>query len=139
VSADSAGSGSPDALARTAAIAIAGTRIGIGIGALALTRPALAALGFKRPDGATVALARMAGARDLALGAHGLLVRDDDARLREATLLGTAADAGDVLAFTAALLNRDGIDRTALKNLPIAAGAVVAGAWLAARLGASSK
>lgn len=125
----------PEPLARNAAIAIAIARVGIGIGALAFTRPALEVLGFRRPDGATVALARMAGARDIALGVHGLLVRDDAAGLREATRLATAADAGDAFAFAAALANRDGIDRTALKNLPIAGGAVVAGAWIAERLG----
>lgn len=124
----------PEALARNAAIAIAAVRIGIGIGALALTRPALGVLGFTDPDGATVALARMAGVRDIALGAHALLVRDDAEGLREATVLGTAVDAGDTFAFAAALINRDGIDATALKNLPIAGSAVAAGAWLAGRL-----
>ncbi len=76
----------------------------------------------------------MAGIRDIALGAHALLVRDDRAALREATVLGTAVDAGDTFAFAAALINRDDIDRTALKNLPITVGAVIAGGWLAARL-----
>lgn len=128
----------PDALARRGAIAIAATRIGIGVGAFALTRPALGLLGFKRPDGASVALARLAGARDLALGVHALWVRDDRGRLREATLLTTAVDAGDALAFGTALLRRDGIDRIALMNLPVAGGAVVAGAWVAARLRAQS-
>ncbi len=124
----------PDSLARAGAIAIAATRIGIGIGALALTRPALGLLGFENADGATVALARMAGARDIALGVQGLLTRDDAEGLRKATILARAVDAGDAFAFAAALVNRDGIDRTALKNLPIAGGAVVAGGWLAARL-----
>ena len=56
------------------------------------------------------------------------------ARLRESTLLGAAVDAGDAAAFGAALVGRDGIDRTAWMNLPIAGSAVVAGAWVAARL-----
>lgn len=127
----------PDPLARSGAVAIAATRIGIGVGALAFTRPALELLGFDDPDAATVVLARMAGARDIALGAHGLAVRDDAAQLQISTLLATGVDAGDALAFAAALVFRDGIDRTALKNLPIAGAAVVAGAWLAARLGRS--
>lgn len=76
----------------------------------------------------------MAGVRDIALGVHGLAARDDAAALRTSTLLGTAVDAGDTLAFAFALIGRDGIDRTALKNLPIAGGAVIAGAWLASRL-----
>ena len=125
----------PDPLARTAAIGIALARIGIGVGALALTGPALKALGFEDPETPTVVLARMAGVRDVALGLHALSVRDDAERLREATILGAAVDAGDTFAFGAALAGRGGIDATALKNLPITAGAVAAGAWLAARLG----
>lgn len=125
----------PDRLARSGAIAIAAARIGIGIGAFALTRPALRALGFDEPDGTSVALARLAGGRDIALGVHGLIVRDDAARLREATLLGAVVDAGDAIAFGAALAGRDGIDRTSWMNLPIAGSAVIAGAWVAARLG----
>jgi hypothetical protein len=125
----------PDRLARAGAIAIAAARIGIGIGAVALTRPALRALGFDEPDGTSVALARLAGGRDIAIGVHGLLVRNDAARLREATLLGAAVDAGDAAAFGAAIVSRDGIDRTALMNIPIAGSAVIAGAWVAARLG----
>lgn len=124
----------PDRLGRAGAIAIASARIGIGIGALVFTRPALKGLGFGDPDGATVALARLAGGRDIALGIHGLLVRDDPTRLRESSLLGAAVDAGDAAAFAAALVTRDGIDRTAVMNLPIAGSAVVAGAWVAARL-----
>ncbi len=128
----------PDPLARYGAIAIAAGRIGIGIGALAFTRPALRGLGFANPDGATVALARLAGGRDIALGIHALLVRDEPARLREASLLGAAVDAGDAGAFAAALVRRDGIDRTAWMNLPIAGSAVAAGAWVAARMRGSA-
>jgi hypothetical protein len=126
---------SPDPLARQAATAIAMVRIGIGIGALAFTRPGLRVLGFADPDGTSVALARLAGGRDIAPGVHGLLVRNDAERLRESTLLGAAVDAGDAGAFAAALVGRDGIDRTAWMNLPIAGSAVLAGAWVASRLG----
>ena len=94
----------------------------------------LAALGFEDPHPATVVLARMAGVRDVALGLHALAVRDERDRLREASVLGAAVDAGDAFAFGAALAARDGIDSTALRNLPIAASAVVAGAWVASRL-----
>lgn len=126
-------------LARAGAIAIATTRIGIGVGAFVFTRPALKALGFGDPDGAAVVLARLAGVRDIALGVHGLLVRDDAARLRESSLLGAAVDAGDAGAFAAALVTRDGIDRTAWTNLPIASTAVIAGGWVAARLRGSTR
>ena len=128
----------PDPLARHAATAIAVVRVGIGIGALACTRPALRFLGFPEPDGTSVALARLAGGRDIALGVHGLLVRDDPARLRQSSLLAAAVDAGDAGAFAAALVGRDGIDRTALLNLPIAGSAAILGAWVAARLRGSA-
>ena len=128
----------PDPLARHAAIAIAVVRVGIGIGALAFTRPALRSLGFADPNGTSVALARLAGGRDIALGVHGSIVRDDQARLRESALLAAAVDAGDAGAFAAALVWRDGIDRTALLNLPIAASAAALGAWVAARLRGSA-
>lgn len=124
----------PDQLARAGAVAIALGRIGIGTAALAVTRPGLAALGFADPHPATVVLARMAGVRDIALGLHALAVRDERDRLREASVLGAAVDAGDAFAFGAALAAREGIDSTALRNLPIAASAVVAGAWVASRL-----
>lgn len=124
----------PDQLARGAAIAIAVTRIGIGAGAFARTRPALRLAGFERPDASSVALARLAGARDIALGVVALTLRNDPARLSGATALGTAVDAGDVVAFGAALAGRDGIDRAALRNLPVAGAAVLAGSWVAARL-----
>ena len=129
-----AGTDRPDDLARLGATAIAVGRIAIGIGAMGLTRPALKALGFADPDGATVALARLAGGRDIALGLHGLSVRDDPAELRKSVLLGAAVDAGDTAAFATALIRRDGIDRTAAMNVPIAGVAVVAGIWVAARL-----
>jgi hypothetical protein len=123
-----------DELARLGATAIALGRIAIGIGAAGLTRPALRALGFAEPDGATVALARLAGGRDIALGLHGLSVRDDPAAMRKSVLLGAAVDAGDAAAFATALIRRDGIDRTAAMNFPIAGAAVLAGAWIATRL-----
>jgi hypothetical protein len=124
----------PDPRARGAALAIAVARIGIGVGALGFTRPALAALGFERPSGGTVALARLAGGRDVALGLHALTARRDRDRLREATALGALVDAGDATAFTAALLSRDGIDRTAAVNAPLGAAAAIAGGWALSRL-----
>ena len=39
-----------------------------------------------------------------------------------------------MITFGAALAGRDGIDATALKNIPITVAAVVAGAWVTSRL-----
>lgn len=123
---------SPDSLGRAGAIAIGVGRIGVGVGALAATRPALRMLGLGTEDG-TVVLARMAGIRDLALGLHALSVRDDARALAQASALAALADAGDAAAF-AALARRRGVDRTVLMNAPVAAFAAVAGAWVSARL-----
>jgi hypothetical protein len=122
-----------DPLARAGALAIAGGRIALGIGAFGLTRRALAALGFARPRGAAVALARLAGGRDIALGLHALTAAGDRTRLREATLIGAAVDAGDAVAFGAAV-GDPAMRRTALLNAPLAAGAAVAGLWVASRV-----
>ena len=126
----------PDGLARAGALGIALGRIGIGVGALVATRPALSALGFEDPAPATVVLARMAGVRDIALGLQTLAVRDDAGRLRETSALGAVVDAGDAFAFGSALARREGMDAAALKSLPLAGAAVIAGAWVASRLGA---
>ena len=124
-----------DPLARSAAIAIAAGRLGLGLAICAFTRQALAGLGFERPDAGTIALARLAGGRDVALGLHGLAARDDDARLAESSAIGTMVDAGDGAAFLAAWLAKDGIgDRAAAINLPLIAGAVASGAVVTARL-----
>jgi hypothetical protein len=123
-----------DPLARAAVLAIAAARIGIGVGAFAFTRRALAALGFQRPHGATLALARLAGGRDIALGLHALAARKERERLREAAALGALVDAGDAVAFGAALAGRQGIDRTAALNAPLGLAAALLGAWALRRL-----
>jgi len=127
----------PDSLARSAAIAIAIGRLGLGVAIFAFTRPALAGLGFDRPDAATIALARLAGGRDIALGLHGLAARNDRNRLAESSAIATAVDAGDGIAFAAAIASGE-LDRKALINVPVIAAAVVAGTWVSARLTAQT-
>jgi hypothetical protein len=116
------------------ALAVGGVRIGIGIGTFGATRRALGGLGFGEPDGATVALARLAGSRDIALGLHALSAANDRERLREAVALGTLVDAGDAVSFGSALIARDGIDRTAALNAPLGAAATAIGLWILNRL-----
>lgn len=123
-----------ESIPRLAVLAVAAGRLGIGLGAFLTTRRALAALGFDEPGGATVALARLAGGRDLALAAHAFAVADDPARLREAAAIGAAVDAGDAIAFGVALIARDGIDRTAAINAPLGAAAAAVGVWALRRL-----
>ncbi len=123
----------PDPLARSGAIAIAAGRLGLGVGILAFTRPALRGLGFTGADSTSVALARLAGGRDVALGLHGLAARNDRERLAEATVIAAAVDAVDGLALGAALASGE-MGRRGLVNLPLIGAAVLAGTWVTARL-----
>jgi hypothetical protein len=124
----------PDPLAREAAIAIAATRIAIGLGALLATRPAIRGLGFS-PRGETKALARMAGARDLALGVLTVAASDRRDSLRLASLVCAAVDAADAASFAAGAARREEVDRAALLGVPSALAATGAGLWIASRLG----
>ena len=115
------------------ALAIAAGRLALGLAISASTRRALAGLGFDDPDDGTIALARLAGGRDIALGLHGLAARGDRSRLAESSAIATAVDCGDGIAFALALRGGD-LGRRALVNLPLIAGAVGAGAWATSRL-----
>jgi Domain of unknown function (DUF4267) len=107
-------------------------RIAIGFGLLAAPKPALRALGFTEPSPATVAVGRIAGIRDLVLGAATLAALEDRGRLQAATLANVAADAGDTLTFGLALGTPE---RTAgARGIAAALPAAVAGAWAAWRL-----
>jgi len=107
-------------------------RIAIGLGMLAAPEPALRALGFSDVDAATVAVARIAGIRDLVLGGVTLAALDERDRLRTATIGNATADAGDSLAFAMAIRADE---RTAgLRGVATALPAALAGLWVAWRL-----
>jgi hypothetical protein len=94
-----------DPLGRQAAIAIGAARLGIGAGALFATRRALKPLGFGDTDAKGVALAKLAGGRDLALGALTLACRDDARRLPALVLAGVALDSADAVSLGLAAAN----------------------------------
>jgi hypothetical protein len=109
-------------------------RIAIGAGLALAPERALGALGFSDHTTATVTIARIAGGRDIVLGALTLLALDDDARLRTASLANAAVDGGDALAFAAAL-GRDGDARDAgVRGLAAAVPATLMSLWAASRL-----
>lgn len=113
-------------------LASAAGRIAIGIGMLAAPGPALRALGFAEVTPATVAVGRIAGVRDLVLGAVTLTAMRDSGRLRTATFANAVADAGDALAFGAAL---GSTERSAgARGIAAALPAALAGAWIVRRL-----
>jgi hypothetical protein len=110
-------------------------RLAIGLGLAVSPRTTLKALGFSDHGTAAVAVARIAGGRDLVMGAATLLALGDAERLRAASLANAAADAGDALTFASVLASGDGDVRDAgLRGLAAAVPAALAGAWVATRL-----
>jgi hypothetical protein len=108
-------------------------RVAIGIGMLAAPERAMRGMGFDDVGPATVAVSRVAGVRDLVLGVLTVAALDDRERLRTATLANAVADAGDSLAFGAALATPE---RTAAaRGLALALPAALVGALIAWRLG----
>jgi hypothetical protein len=123
-----------DSLARATALELAAARVAIGVGTLFATRPALGALGFGETDAPGRAMAKVLGARDLALGALTVASRGNRQALRAATLAGAALDAGDAAAFALAMRNPE-TRRAGVGGLLAAAAAAGAGFWAARRLG----
>ena len=121
---------SPDVFGWSVASGLA--RLALGVAMLAAPEPALRALGFRQITPATVTVTRVAGIRDLVLGAVTLGALDDRHRLRAATLANAAADAVDTLAFTGAL--GSGERDAGLRGLAAALPAALAGAWTTWRL-----
>jgi hypothetical protein len=123
-----------DPVGRQAVLAIAAGRVTIGVGALLATRPALKALGFPETDAVGLALGRIAGGRDVALGLLAFAARDDRRALRLAALAGAAVDASDAVTF--GLAAKDPVARRA-GALGVVSGSAAAlgGAWAWRRLG----
>jgi hypothetical protein len=117
---------------RTWSLASGIGRVAIGVAMLAAPEPALRLLGFVEVSPATAAVGRIAGIRDLVLGAVTLAGLEDRARLRAATLANATADAGDTVAFALAL--GDGERTAGARGLAAALPATVAGLWTAWRL-----
>ena len=116
-------------------MALAFARIGTGAALALAPRPALRALGFANPSDQTIVVSRLAGGRDLVMGAATVLARDDPLRLAAASFANAAVDAGDAAAFAAAALDAGGGAKSAgLRGLAVAAPAALAGLWIGSRL-----
>jgi hypothetical protein len=110
-------------------------RIAIGIALALAPRMALSGLGFRDHSPATIAVARIAGGRDIALGVTMLLAAGDAERLRAAHIANAGVDAGDAAAFAGALASGDENVRDAgLRGMAAGLAAALAGAWAAWRL-----
>ena len=109
-------------------------RIAIGTGLAIAPARALGALGFDDVSPTTVTVARIAGGRDIVLGAVTLLAVDDPDRLRAASLANAAVDGGDAATFAAALAMGDELRTGAVRGLAAAVPATLASLWVARRL-----
>jgi hypothetical protein len=117
---------------RTFSLVSAAGRIAIGLGMIAAPSTALRALGFSEVSPATVAVARIAGIRDLVLGGVTLAALEDRDRLRAATIGNATADAGDTLAFALTIRADEGT--AGWRGVATALPATLAGIWVAWRL-----
>jgi hypothetical protein len=122
----------PQDIERAAALGLAAGRIAIGAGLWLAPELTLRALGFSEADDRVVAVARIAGTRDIVLGAWQATTLGSRDRLGRATVAVTACDAGDSLAF--ALLLGTSERRAGLRGLAGAVPATIVGLALAGRL-----
>lgn len=114
-------------------LAGAAGRLAVGAGAFFATRPALRALGFDETGAAGSALAKVLGARDLALGGLTVALRNDRDALRTAVFAAAVLDAADVAAF--AIAAGDPETRNGGVSGALTAGAAtLAGLWAWRRL-----
>lgn len=122
-----------DPLARQVVLAVAAGRLAVGSGALLATRPALRGLGFAETDAAGLALAKLAGGRDIALAVVTLAVRDKPAALRTAALAAAVLDSADAVAFALAGAGLE-TRQAGIRGLLSGGGAAALGLWAWRRL-----
>ena len=88
-----------DPKARRVAMQIGGSRVALGTAIFFATRPALRAMRFPEPGPTGVALAKLGGGRDIAIGALTLGALSDAGRLRTVMLVSNLCDLADAAAF----------------------------------------
>lgn len=112
-------------------------RLAIGAGLMIAPEFTLKTLGFEKASPSTLAVARLAGGRDLVLGAAetAALVKGDRTALLASTLAVAAADAGDTAIFGAAWASGEKSVQEASMKGAVSAGLATASAlWVAWRL-----
>jgi hypothetical protein len=88
-----------DPKARQVAMQIGGSRVALGVAIFFATRPALRTMRFPEPGPTGVALAKLGGGRDIAIGALTLAALSDPDRLRTVMLVSNLCDLADASAF----------------------------------------
>lgn len=123
-----------DPKARQVAMQIGGSRVALGAAIFLATRPVLRAMRFPEPGPTGVALAKLGGGRDVAVGALTLASLGDPERLRTAILASSLCDLADAAAF--AFAARDPQMRLpTVSGVLSGCGAAAAGFWAWRRLG----
>lgn len=123
-----------DPRARQVTLQIGAGRVAIGVATVFATRPALKGLGFRRPEATGTALAKLAGGRDLALGALTLAAHDDVRALRTLMLVSSACDAADAIALGLSVRNPE-TRKAGISGIASGSAAALAGLWAWRRLG----
>jgi len=122
-----------DPRARRVGLQIGGSRVLIGLGALLATRPALKLLGFGDAEATGTALAKLAGGRDVALGALTLAARDDAQKLRTLLFVSSACDLADAIGLGLSARYPE-TRRAGIGGIASGSAAAIAGFWAARRL-----
>jgi hypothetical protein len=124
-----------DPKARRVALLIGGSRVALGAAIFLAPRAALRAARFPEPGATGVALAKLGGGRDIAVGALTLASLGDAERLRTVMLVSNLCDLADAAAFASAAPDPQ-MRLPALSGVLSGAGAASAGFWAWRRLGA---
>jgi hypothetical protein len=105
----------------------------IGAGLWLAPRLSMRVLGFDPDNPETLTVSRLAGGRDLAMGAVAFAAASDPERAAATVRVNAAVDAGDAIAFLA-LGRRNGPGAAAVLGTLTATAATGAGLWLASKL-----
>jgi hypothetical protein len=122
-----------DQKARQVALQIGGSRVALGAAILFATRPALRTMRFPEPGPTGVALAKLGGGRDIAIGALTLSALSDRERLRTVMLVSNLCDLADATAFAFAARDPD-MRLPGISGVVSGAAAGIAGFWAWRRL-----
>jgi hypothetical protein len=122
-----------DPRARQVALQIGASRVAMGVGIFFATRPAVRRLGFGEAGPTGLALAKLGGGRDIAIGALTLASRDDRQALRTALLISSACDLTDAVALGVSARHPE-TRRAGVGGVLAGGAAAIAGFWAYRRL-----
>jgi hypothetical protein len=123
-----------DPKARQVAMQIGASRVALGAAIFLATRPVLRVMRFPEPGPTGVALAKLGGGRDIAIGALTLASLGDPERLRTVLLASNLCDLADAAAFAFAAPDPQ-MRGPAISGVLSGSAAAAVGFWAWHRLG----